>query len=98
MILDACFEVPKLEDSILNFQILFDKRMVELKMSQHNRRTWLWSVTLEVADIALIWTLTPGNKSLYMQNVTIRKYSLLLIYLGLYLGLPTNLCIHLLIW
>ena len=85
MILGTCFEVLKLEDSILNFQMLFDKRNVELKMSQHIRRTSLWSVTLKVADIALIWTLTPGNnnKSLHMQNVTVRKYYLLLIYLGL---------------
>ena len=35
--------VPKLEDSILNFQILFDKRNVELKMSEHIKRTRLWS-------------------------------------------------------
>ena len=63
MILDACFEVRRLEDPILNFQILFDKRKVELNMSQHIRRTCLWSVTLKVADIALTWTLTPGNDS-----------------------------------
>ena len=31
MTLDECFEVPKLEDSILNFQILFDIRNMELK-------------------------------------------------------------------
>ena len=88
MILDACFQLPKLEDSILNFQILLNKRKVELKMSQHLRRKCLLSVTLKVAHIALIWTLTPGNnnKSLYIQNVAIRKYCLLLIYLGL----PTN--------
>ena len=68
MILDACFEVPKIEDSILNFEILFDIRNMELKMSQHISRTCLWSVTLKLADIALIWTLTPANnnKSLYM--------------------------------
>ena len=85
MILDACFQVPKLEDSILNFQILFDERKMELKMSQHIRRTCLWSVTLKVADIALIWPLTQGNnKSLYMQNDTIRKYYFLLIYLVLH--------------
>ena len=73
MILDARFQVPRLEDSILNFQILLDKRKMELKMSQHFRRTCLLSVIIKVADIALIWTLTPGNnnKFLYMQNVTI---------------------------
>ena len=66
MILDACFEVPKLED----FQILFDIRNLEPKMSQHVRRTFLWSVTLKVPDMALIWTLTPANnKFLYMQNL-----------------------------
>ena len=88
VILDARFQVPKLEDSILNFQILLKKRKVELKMSQHIRRTCLLSVTLKGADIALIWTLTPGNnnKSLYIQNVTIRKYCLLFIYLSP----PTN--------
>ena len=75
MILYAGLEVPKLKDSILNFQILFDIRNMELKMSQYIRRTRLWSVTLRVADIALIWTLTPANnnKFLCMQNVTIRK-------------------------
>ena len=75
MILDACFEVLKLEDSILNFQMLFDERRVELKMSQHVRRACLWSMTLKLVDIALTWTLTPGNnnKYLYMQNVTVRK-------------------------
>ena len=56
MILDACFEVPKLKVFILNFQILLDKINVELKMSQHRGRRCLGSVTLKVADIALIWT------------------------------------------
>ena len=45
MILDACFEIPKLENSILNVQMLFNLRNVELKMSQHIKRTCLWSVT-----------------------------------------------------
>ena len=60
MIRDACCEIPKLEDSISNFQIL---------MSEHIRITCVWSVE----DTALIWTLTRTNskKSLYMQNVTI---------------------------
>ena len=77
MILDACVEIPKLEDSILNFQILFNVRNMELKISQHIR-TYLWSVTLKVEDTALIWTQAPANnkKSLYMQNVTIKKQCL----------------------
>ena len=76
MILDACFEIPKLEDSILNFQILFNIRNMELKISQHTRKTWLWSVTRTVEeDTALLWTLTPANnkKSLCMQNVILTK-------------------------
>ena len=63
MILDACSEELKLEDSILKFQILFDERRLELKMSQHIRRICLWSVTLIVADIELTWTLTLGNNN-----------------------------------
>ena len=47
MILDACFE-------ILNFQILFNIRNIELKISKHIRRTCLRSVALEVEDTALI--------------------------------------------
>ena len=53
MILDPCFEVTKLEDPILNFQILFDKRNMELKISQHARGTCLWFVTIKVADLIL---------------------------------------------
>ena len=34
MILDACFEIPKLYDTMLNFQILFNIRNIELKMSK----------------------------------------------------------------
>ena len=30
VILDACFEIPKLENSILNFQTLFDIRNMRL--------------------------------------------------------------------
>ena len=37
-------EIPKLEDFILNFQILFNVRNGELKMLQHTRRTFLYSV------------------------------------------------------
>ena len=76
MILDSCFEIPKLEDSILNFQILDNIRNMELKISQHTRKTWLWSVARTVEeDTALLWTLTPANnkKSLYMQNVILTK-------------------------
>ena len=54
MILDACFEIPELQDSISNFQILFNIRNIELKMSKHIRRTCLWSVALKVEDSALI--------------------------------------------
>ena len=60
MILDACFE-------ILNFQILFNIRNIELKISKHIRRTCLMSVTLEVEDTALIWMLTSAKK----QNVPV---------------------------
>ena len=42
MILDACLEIPKLEDSILNFGILFNVKNLELKMSKPIRRTCLW--------------------------------------------------------
>ena len=45
MILDAYFKITKLEDSILNLKILFDVKNMELKISQHIRRTSLWSVT-----------------------------------------------------
>ena len=69
MIHDVCFEIPKLENSILNFQILFNVRNMGLKMSQHIRRTCLWFVTLKVEDNAVIWTLTSVNnkESLYMK-------------------------------
>ena len=72
MILDACFEIPELYDSILNFQILFNIRNIELKMSKHIRRTCLKSVALK--DTVLIWMLTSAKKtenktSLLMQNV-----------------------------
>ena len=59
MILDACFEIPELQDSILNFQILFNIRNIELKISKHIRGTCLRSVALKVKDTALIWMLTP---------------------------------------
>ena len=37
---------------------------MELKMSQHIRKTCLLPVVLKVEDIALNWTLTPAvNKS-----------------------------------
>ena len=35
---------------------------------------YLWSVTLKMENMALIWMFAPAkNKSLYMQYVTIRK-------------------------
>ena len=36
MIFDASFEKPKLEDSVLNFQILLNIRKMELKISQEH--------------------------------------------------------------
>ena len=44
-------------------------------MSKHIRRTCLRSVALKVEDTALIWMLTSAKKqkSLYMQNVIVRK-------------------------
>ena len=60
VILDACFEIPKLEDSILHFQMLLNIRNMEPKCI---RRTCLWSVTLRVGDVVLIWMLTPANNS-----------------------------------
>ena len=76
MILDACFEIPKLKESILNFQILLKIRNIELKMSKHMRRTCLWFLALKVEDTALIWMLTSAKnkKSLQMQNVIVLKY------------------------
>ena len=64
MILDACFEIPKLQDSILNFQILFNIRNIEIKMSKHIRRTCLRSVALKIEDTALIWMLTSAKKTM----------------------------------
>ena len=61
MILDACFEIPELQDSISNFQILFNIRNIELKMAKHIRRTCLWYVALKVEDSALIWMLTSAE-------------------------------------
>ena len=79
MILDTCFEIPKLQDSILNFQILFNIINIELKMSKHTRITCLRSVAPKVEDTALIWMLTSAKnkKSLQMQNVIVRKYTYL---------------------
>ena len=75
MILDACFEIPKLEDSILNFQILFSIRNIELRMSKHIRRSCVWSVALKMEDTTLIWMLrsAKNKRSLQMQNVIVRK-------------------------
>ena len=68
MILDACFDIPKLEDSILNFQILFNIRNIELKMSKHIRRTCLRSVALKAEDTALIWMLTSAKNKKTLVN------------------------------
>ena len=59
--------VAELQDSILNFQILFNIRNIELKISKHIRRTCLGSVALEIEDTALIWMLTSAKK----QNVPV---------------------------
>ena len=89
VMLDACFEISKLQDSILNFQILFNIRNIELKMSKHVRRTCLRSVALKVEDTALIWMLTSEKKQKVAANsICYRKEimssrCLLLIYLGL---------------
>ena len=71
----ASFEIPKHEDSISEFQTLFNMRNMELKISQHIRRTCLWVLTLNVEDTALIWTFTPANnkKPMDMQNFTLRR-------------------------
>ena len=63
MILDACFVVAELQDSILNFQILFNIRNIELKISKQIRRTCLGFVALEIEDTALIWMLTSAKKN-----------------------------------
>ena len=63
MILDACFEILKFQDLILNFQILFNIRNIELKLSKHIRRTCLMSVALKIEDTALIWMLTSAKKT-----------------------------------
>ena len=90
MILDACFEVAELYDSILNFQILFNFRNIELKISKHIRRTCLRSVALEIEDPALIWMLTsakkqnvPVNAKCYLKEIMSSR-CLLFIYLGLH--------------
>ena len=76
MILDACFVVAQLQDSILNFQILFNIRNIELKISKHIRTTCLGSVALEIEDTALIWMLTSAKKTkrpCKCKNVILRK-------------------------
>ena len=67
VILDSCFEIAELYDSIFNLQIWFNIRNIELKTSKHIRRTCLRSVALEVEDTALIWMLTSAKK----QNVNV---------------------------
>ena len=90
MILDACFEIPKLQDSILNFQILFNIRNTELKMSKHIRTTCSRSVALKAEDTALVWMLTSAkNKKSFVNANCYRKEimssrCLLFIYVGLH--------------
>ena len=75
MILDACFEIAELSDSILNFQILFNIRNIELKISKHIRRTCLRSVALKVEDTVLAWMLTSAKtkRTCKCKNVILRK-------------------------
>ena len=76
VILDACFEIAELYDSIFNLQIWFNIRNIELKTSKHIRRTFLRSVALEVEDTALIWMLTSAKKTkrpCKCKNVILRK-------------------------
>ena len=90
MILDACFEIRKLQDSILNFQILFNIRNIELKMSKHVGRTCLRSVALKVEDTALIWMLTSAKSKNSLANAKCYRKEimssrcLLFIYVGLH--------------
>ena len=63
MILDPCFEIPKLLR--LHFKlsnIAYNNiRNIELKLSKHMRRTCLCSVALKVEDTALILMLTSAK-------------------------------------
>ena len=75
--------------SILNFQILFNIRNIELKMSKHIR-TCLSSVALKAEDTALIWMLTSAknkkslaNAKCYRKEITSSR-CLLFIYVGLH--------------
>ena len=76
-------------DCILNFQILFGIRDIELKMSKHIRRTCLRSVALKVKDNALIWMFTsaktkrPVNAKCYRKEI-LSSGCLLFIYVGLH--------------
>ena len=55
MIIDPCFEIPKLGDSISKLSNTVEYiRNMELEISQHIRRTYLWSVSIEVEDTAQI--------------------------------------------
>ena len=53
---------------MLNFQILFNIRNIELKMSKHIRRTCLRSVALKAEDTALIWMLTSAERKKSLVN------------------------------
>ena len=87
--MDACFEVPKLYDSILNFQILFNIRNIELKMSKHIRRICLRSVALlsgrYCTDLDAYISKkqkVPVNAEYYRKEIMSSR-CLLFIYLGL---------------
>ena len=62
---------------------------MELKISQHVRRTCLSSVTLTVEDTTLIWTPTPANNrkvsvhAKYYRKEIMSPVCLQFIYLGL---------------
>ena len=53
---------------MLKFQILFNIRNIELKMSKHIRRAGLRSVALKVEDTALIWMLTSAKDKKSLVN------------------------------
>ena len=92
MILDACFDAcfdVSTQALRLHFklQILFNIRNIELKMSQHIRRTCLRSVAPKVEDTALIWMLTSAknkvsaNAKCYHKEICLLDVSYLFIWL-----------------
>ena len=81
---------PSFKTPYLNFHVLLNIRNIELKMSEHIRRTCLRSVALKPEDTALIWMLTSAKnkKSLvnakYYCKEIISSRCLLFIYAGLH--------------